>query len=235
MRGGTNLRLTRGEASSSKRRVMTVPLLRIIGHNLTKTGWSKVTVQSVWAASLVAFFGTFRMGELLAPHQSAIDGSSTLTWAGIKFREDGSILVHIKMPKMGTEEGEFVDLFPFSDRSICPVLALRKQKLRQEEAGLGFSRDPVFALGRGKFLTVAKLNSILRILLKDQVDFKRDLVSCHSFRAGLPSLIAKHPELMSSEDIKGWGRWSSEAYQRYTRLRLDQKKTIFNKIARIVV
>ena len=34
-------------------------------------------------------------------------------------------------------------------------------------------------------------------------------------------------DLMSSYNVKGWGRWSSEAYQRYTRLKIDQKRDIF--------
>jgi hypothetical protein len=35
---------------------------------------------------------------------------------------------------------------------------------------------------------------------------------------------------MTSDDVKGWGRWSSDAYQRYTRLKVDQKRSIFEKI-----
>lgn len=59
-------------------------------------------------------------------------------------------------------------------------------------------------------------------------------ISGHSFKAGVPSELNRHPELLSSDDVKGWGRWCSEAYNRYTRLKLDQKKCIFDKITAVL-
>lgn len=234
IKGGMNIMVTEGKYISSRRRAMTLPLLRILGHNLSRTGWAKQTTQCIWSCCLVAFFGTFRMGELLAPTGYGMDPSTTLTWADITERGDGSFLIHVKMPKTGTIEGEFVDIFPYPDRDICPAAALRRHHMRQREVGLGRRGDPVFSLRRGKLLTMQQLNMNLRVLLKDTVDPARDSISCHSFRAGLPSLIAQHPDLMDSEDVKGWGRWSSEAYQRYTRLKLDQKKKIYGRILEIL-
>ena len=74
-----------------------------------------------------------------------------------------------------------------------------------------FRSDPVFIYPSGKLLTTEALNRALRILLEDVVDFNKDSITCHSFRAGLPSLISQHPDLMTSEDVKGWGRWTSDA------------------------
>ncbi len=66
LRGGTNLTPASGSFTSSFQRVMTIPLLRILGHRLKKSVWSPLTTQ---VACLLAFFGTFRMGELLALSQ----------------------------------------------------------------------------------------------------------------------------------------------------------------------
>ena len=66
------------------------------------------------------------------------------------------------------------------------------------------------------------------------VDFDKNTISCHSFRAGLPSLISQFPELMSIDDIKSWGRWSGESYAKYTRLGDMQKKKLFSMIANVI-
>ena len=39
---------------------------------------------------------------------------------------------------------------------------------------------------------------------------------------------------MSLEDIKNWGRWSGEAYAKYTRLGDVQKKKLFGMIADVI-
>ena len=67
-----------------------------------------------------------RIGELLSPWEDKLDPTATLTWACVKLRPDNSFLLHIKMPKMGTVEGEFVDIFPFPNLQLCPVSALRR-------------------------------------------------------------------------------------------------------------
>jgi len=38
------------------------------------------------------------------------------------------------------------------------------------------------------------------------------------------------PDLVTSDMIKGWGRWSTDCYQLYTRLSLLEKGKIFDKI-----
>ena len=92
----------------------------------------------------------------------------------------------------------------------------------------------MFIYPSGNFETTEAFNKALRILLGDVVDFKEDTISCHSFRAGLPSLISQYPELMSLEDIKNWGRWSGESYSKYTRLGDVQKKKLFSMIADVI-
>ena len=230
LKGASNLIMSSPNPVPNTRRVMTMPLLRHLGHRLRGSGWSKATQQTIWAASLVGFFATARMGELLSPSEHSLDPAATLTWSCVQYRPDNSFLIHIRLPKSGSKEGEFLDIFPFPEVGLCPVRALLGHFKTQKSLGRGRPQDPVFTYPSGKFLTTTALNSAFKTLLSDVCDFTQDTISCHSLRAGIPSALTRFPDLLSSDDVKGWGRWSSEAYQRYTRLKVDQKREIFMKI-----
>jgi hypothetical protein len=79
LRGAEYLMMVNPPVDGNKRRVMTLQLLRILGHKLHCSGWSQMSQQVVWAACTVAFFTSARMGELLAPADGHYDPSSTLT------------------------------------------------------------------------------------------------------------------------------------------------------------
>jgi hypothetical protein len=234
LRGAENLLMANPPARGPGRRVMTLQLLKILGHRLRSSGWSPATQQTVWAACTVAFFTSARMGELLAPAEGHFDRTATLTWACVQYRPDDSYLLHVRLPKSCQKEGEFLDVFRFPGHGCCPVAALRRHAELRRQAGGGGLAEPVFTFSTGKYLTLEGLNRILRQLLDGVVDWSRDSITCHSFRAGVPSALTRFPALMSSDDVKGWGRWSSESYQRYTRLRVDQKRSIFEKIMRVL-
>ena len=74
------------------------------------------------------------------------------------------------------------------------------------------------------------MNRTLAALLPDFHRPGQDTITCHSFRAGIPSVLAMFPDLVTSDQIKGWGRWQSDCYQLYTRLSLMEKESIFGKI-----
>ena len=230
LRGAGNLLMCSPNPPSNTRRVMTMPLLRHLGHRLRQSGWTNDTQKTIWAATLVGFYGTARMGELLAPTERSFDTTATLTWANVQYRQDHSFLLHIRLPKSNSKEGEFIDIFPFPEQGLCPVEALLSHYKSQKKMGKGRPEDPVFSYPSGKLLTTKGLNDVFRILLNDICDFERDTISCHSLRAGIPSALCRFPDLMSSEDVKGWGRWDSDCYSRYTRLKIDQKREIWAKI-----
>jgi hypothetical protein len=232
LRGAEHIQMLEPVQTGSRRRVMTIQLLRHLGHRLAGSGWSAHTCQVLWSVCTLAFFTSARMGELLAPSEHAYDPASTLTWSCVKYRADDSFLVHVRLPKSGAKEGEFLDVFGFPQFGCCPVAALKR--LMQMSKGSRSPGQPVFTFESGKFLTIQGLNSILKRLLSDVVDQGRDSITCHSFRAAIPSVLTRHPTLATSDDVKGWGHWSSEAYQRYTRLKIDQKRSIFNKIMAVL-
>jgi len=211
------------------RRVVTFPLLLALGHRIADTPWEPLSKQVVWAAATTAFFSSARMGELLATTPTMFDPVADLTWSDVRFSE-GSVMIHLKVPKSGDKDGEFLDLFPFPGYNCCPVKSLEALWNKQSGAGMSVGADPVFRFNSGKNLTPRQFNEILAYLLGD-ICGAGNIVSCHSFRAGVPSTLSTFPELANSEDIKGWGRWNSDCYTKYTRLRLDQRAKIFTKIA----
>jgi hypothetical protein len=229
IKGATNLQAAAPPKPGPSRRVMSLPLLKVLGHRLAGAPGSAVDTQAIWAACVVAFFTSARMGELLAATEAEFDPSSTLKWGDVKFRSDGSALLLINIAKSG--RAEFLDMFPFPGHGCCPVAALARHRKIQEEAGLLSLGGPVFRLHEGKNLTLNILNKRLKVLLTGLLDPDRDAISCHSFRAGIASTLNRFPHLASSEDIKGWGRWDSQCYTKYARLNLEQKKAIFQKIS----
>jgi hypothetical protein len=171
------------------------------------------------------------MGKLLAREELSFDPSSTLIWADIRQQDTSSFLIHTRWPKSGRPGGKFMDVFSFSDSSVCPVLAKNRHRALQQEAGLQGQDSPVFRLHNGRNLTMARLNSILQDLCKDIIDPSKESITCHSFRAAVASALAPFPDLASAVDIKDWGSWISNAYLHYTRLSIEQKKAIFSKIS----
>jgi len=226
IRGAENLdfykHLTKGS-----RKVMTLSLLKILGHQLSISGWSKDSIQVIWAVATTAFFGSFRLGEILCSNAQKFTSSEVLTWEDVKFKDD-SIVIGIKIPKSRKPKGEFVDLFEVKGYNCCPVAALRK--LRMMKGRNTDMKKPVFSFESGICLTPQAMNSVLRSLLTPVMGKSAELFSGHSFRAALPSALANRPDLASDEDIKRWGRWSSPSFEIYTRLKPTQRKIIFYKI-----
>jgi hypothetical protein len=212
------------------RRAMTLPLLVTLGRRIAATNWPALDKQVIWAAATTGFFRTVRMGEILASAEKSFSPASDLLWKDVRCSSPSSLLLHLKNPKSGIPGGEKVDLFEFPGYDCCPVQALRNLRAKQIEAGNIDENLPVFRFSSGKNLTCSIRNRTLAALLPDFHIPGQDTITCHSFRAGIPSVLAMFPDLVTSDQIKGWGRWQSDCYQLYTRLSLMEKESIFGKI-----
>lgn len=230
IRGKENQEIYSTEGNCS-RRVMTLPLLKLLGHEIAISKWGENSKQTVWAALTIAFFGSFRMGEILSQEESKFSPKDTLLWGDIKFLDLNHILIHIKTPKSRLPQGEFVDIFSFTGHGVCPVAAL--VALRDSQHSID-PNSPVFSFQNSINLTKRTVNSILPQLLLPHLGSESSNISGHSFRAAIPAILACHPEEANSSDIMGWGRWKSDAYQCYTRLKLDQKRGAFQKISNLL-
>jgi hypothetical protein len=222
LNGAENLTFYK-ENKQIQRNVMTLPLLRVLGHEISKSNWSNHSKSVIWSACTVAFFGSFRLGELLSRHDKKFNIHETLLWSDILFLEDDSAKIHNKIPKTRTLGGETISLFPFPKFSCCPIAALKQLKKFSD----GNEKSPVFTFSDGSFLTNQKLNAVIRFFLNKRIGSRAQSYSCQSFRGGLPSALASKPNMENDGTIKKWGRWKSDAFERYTRLDHIAKRAMF--------
>jgi len=93
LKGAKNLQFYKPTFPMKK--VMNLPLLKILGHSIAISSWTDHSKSLVWAASCVAFFGSFRFGELLPKTKFAFNSLENLMWSDLKFFDDDSIQFHI--------------------------------------------------------------------------------------------------------------------------------------------
>jgi len=230
IKGGENLELYNTEIKAT-RKVMSLPLLKIIGHEISLTDWSCNSKQIFWTACTVGFFGSFRMGEILPRKQCDNCLEDTLLWKDVKIYSNDHVLIHVKTPKSACVSGEFVDIFSFNGHGVCPVKAIIK--LRNSHKCIDVN-TPVFTFESGKCLTQKIFNDTVRSLLVPRIGTSSAEISGHSFRAGIPAVLAKFPNIANSDEIMGWGRWKSGAFKVYTRLLPDQRRDVFHKITNLL-
>ena len=230
IRGAKNLS---NPPSSNKRRVVSLPLLQALKEEIERSSWSLYLKTAVWALFSVAFFASARMGELVGPSRTSFDASSTLRVRDVLVRDSG-IMIHLRRPKSGNPKGEFLYLFPFPYKGLCPVLALKSHLSSVSKRSLP-SHLPLFCDDDGYIFTVDYVNIALKSLLKFRIDFRDHSISAHSFRAGLPSELQRMPSLLNSDEVRGWSRWNSDCISRYERLDSHQKEKIFQKISSALV
>ncbi len=202
MKGAENLSYYNCKKSGNKR-VMTLPLLKVIGHELSLLPWSNLSKSVTWTAMLCAFYGSFRFGELLSKNSYTFNESESLLWCDIKFVDNNSVIIHNKIPKTRNPNGEFISLFRFPDDAYCPINALLNEKLSKV---IGCQKIPVFNYGPNNFLTCKKMNEIILYTLSKNIGPEAVAYSCKSFRAALSSALASHPKLENDVNVKRWGR-----------------------------
>ncbi len=227
IKGAENLALYNNIVKRA-RLAMSYPLLKILGHEIANSDWTAQSKRVFWCACCVAFYGSFRMGELLSSEESNFC-TETLTWDCVRFVSSDSAVIQLKFPKSSkANAGQFVDIFKIGDSSTCPFSCLRS--LHDANPLAVLQNLPVFSFSATSFLSSKVFNKTFRNLLRPHLGSKVCNISGHSFRAAILAAIANHPDLLSSDDVCKWGRWSSASFQSYTRLKLSARKAIFNKL-----
>jgi hypothetical protein len=228
IRGAENLQFYCKEKSANKK-VMTLPLLRILGHAVSTSNTSNHAKVVLWAAYCMAFFGSYRPSEILAKKANVFNEFETLLWSDVKFIGEDSIQVHNKVTKNRAPGGEYVSLFVFPFHGCCPVSALKLlAKLADSENNLN---SPVFKFESGTYLTKKTLIDLIFSHLEPFLGSEARNYSCKSFRAALPSALASCPHSENDKSIKQWGRWNSDAFERYIRLSHKARRKLFARFA----
>ena len=98
---------------------------------------------------------------------------------------------------------------------LDPIVALKAYKGRRDNVFGTANHLPMFLHENGSIYTKSEFNEDLSSLLATypELSTDRDKWSGHSFRAGLPTILAILG--FSPEDIQKWGRWRSDAYLAY--------------------
>ena len=204
---------------ANPRRVMSFPALQLLGHGLTQQGFSDFDTQVIWAYCTLAFWGSFRMSEILASGNGTKQYQicNAITWQRIFSPNSSQLTISVKLPKvMKHNKSDAVDVYKYIDTKYCPVFQLLTLRNLMHAANLFKPSDQIFRLASGKLLTMTILNKILKSTMSLFFDATHSF-SCHSFRASLPSTMAAKPDTFNETEIKVVGRWNSETYQRYTR------------------
>lgn len=227
LKGGENVLMLRGKRNPS-RLAMNKYLLRVFGHKISVENWDDMSKQVLWTASVVSFYTSCRMGEIVPTSKHSFDSSTTLKWQNVKFVDDNEAIIFLPCTKSTGLRGAFIDIFPIKSDSTCPYAALKKLKDLNLRYNTYNEKNPVFRFKSGTFLTTEKMNEILDSFLSNFTDANHK-ISCHSFRAAIPSAMASHPDSCTAKEIQEWGQWHSDSFERYTRLERDKKRKLFYK------
>ena len=205
---------------------ITVPILRRIREALD--GSSHPHRKVLWAIAAVAFFGFFRLGELLPEKGSENNTALLLTWSDISVdRRDNPRVVRIHLKRSKCDQfGKGADIFLGRvDTPICPVAALLGYM-----AASGDKPGPFFRKVDGQVVTKAWFVDQIRLTL-ETLGFPQRQYAGHSFRIGAATAAAQAG--LQDSTIQALGRWSSAAFLLYVRLPREQLATVTATLAQV--
>ena len=164
--------------------------------------------RSLWKALFsIAYFGCFRASEFLI----STDEMKLLCLERVFLRRDGAFEFLLVKTKNNTNgQVQEVIFHQLGDDPICPVAALHQfMALRPVTS----RSTPLFVNARGTPITPKVFNAMVRAILArlGLPDTKR--YSAKSFRVGAASEAFSLG--FSLDDVKGLGRWNSDAFMDY--------------------
>jgi site-specific recombinase XerD len=158
------------------------------------------------ALFLLAYFGLFRVSELVAPMPGT---DSQLQLRDIKLSNNTYILVKLQNYK-NNQRGKQVELkIPSIHHYLCPVQAISAYIAIRPSIG-----GPLFCHSNGLPVTRSQFSFVLKKCISKTL-FLAGHYRSHSFRIGRATDLAASGVTM--ETIKKMGRWSSDCYKTYIR------------------
>ena len=220
----------------------------LLKQNLADSTFNTQKKRLVWMAAAFAFAGSLRSSEYLCPAADSFDPMSTLLIQDVKletFSVDTShdtqaVTMLIKEPKELSASKSRVTLELFENFTfLCPVEAFLKYKQTIRKRGINPDQSqPLFQLyenGTWKGYTRSMFNKDIKFLLEKDVDYTKEKLLSHSFRAGLATTMARSG--FDQEHIMLVGRWSSDAFRRYLKqgrsTRFSTMKAISDSVSKM--
>ncbi len=228
-RGMENLRLGEKRSFPSKTVPLTIDHLHTIREHLGTVS-ERLTAQSVWTCCLVAFWGAFRLGELLGRAEAKFDKFSDLLWEDVDL-EFKKVTICLKAPKTRGPPGNRAILYRVSKRELCPVAALSRLLLSQKNLGVWRSNLPVFRATGGKVLT----KPVFLDWVNRSIGKGKSHISGKSFRSAIPSAMENFPTCFKESHAKALGRWKGNSYQLYMRNDSPEFQWVFGLVEKTLL
>ena len=194
--------------NKAERLPVTLSVLELIRHELKKESWSVEKKRLILTVCCMAFFGSFRIHELLAKEKMEFDQQTTLlgnnlTIENWKEKDSKVMKIWLKSPKeLRKGSGVMVEIFS-TNNHLCPIRAYEKWRSISKVAKT--SMKPVFRKEDGTNYTGKEFNADLKKLLSKHLDYNKGKILSHSFRSGLATMMAQCG--YSDEEIMRTGRW----------------------------
>ena len=218
----------------NKRLPVTLNVLRLILASLKLSQFSSHHQLLVSSVALLAFWGCFRVGELLGQEATKVDPLNDLlkrdVWVTrklIKGRLTKILHVRLKSSKESRDmfRGVVVEVFEHYGAELCPVAAWERYR---DFVGRSNPDAPAFRVRTGNGYRHSRFNNELKAILAPTLrGYGR--ITAHSFRAGLATLLATAG--FDDEVIKAIGRWSSSAFMTYIKLHRVTRVAVAQKLA----
>ena len=193
---------------------------------------------ATWAVATLAFWGSFRLTEILSSHAKSIDHKIDLLRRDIRIDSRmvnkvarSFMIVCLKSPKEARSNKESIKVEVFampSAADLCPVEAFKDYekiygKLQRNNAAFRLAES-------GDCLRKDRFNKTLKTYFQKYSSYGK--LTGHSFRSGLSSLLGEAG--FTDEEIQALGRWSSSAFLNYVRSGRLQRMRMSDRVLKFV-
>lgn len=165
------------------RRVMTFAALQLLGDSLQQdSSLSAEDKVVLWVLSLIAWWGSCRLGSLIPTAGNAYDQFRSVKWEDFKYVDNDHLTLHLRIPKVcSVKGGSIIEIFSYQDKRFCPIFQLRKLVSTRGLSSLSSSAD-VFVFSSGSPIHMGYLNRKLKQWMSPLTTDNKSSFTCHSFR-----------------------------------------------------
>ena len=214
---------------------VTTEMMETIKRNLFEVNWPLELKYLFWASITLCWNGSTRIHEILSRVQDNFDPQTTMLKNDIKLitkkvgKELNEIIeVKIKSPKEDRiGNGAVLQIFA-NNTFLCPVKALKHYVETRGGWDKFPTNKPFFVMQNRKCYTGRTFNAHLAQMTANITDCTGHKVRSHCLRAGVPSELARLGA--TQDEIKGVGRWSSDAWKRYCRLGVTHRMNMVERV-----